>query len=125
MRACLLALPVVALALPAFAQSLALSGKFGYLSEYELSAQVSAHAANGATEYSGPLTVKHVGICTHDGPDQVEGKISLQFVDAQARVKATLVFGEHHCTYSGMLSESRGGELVCPGSAVPFNMWSQ
>jgi hypothetical protein len=125
MRAFILALPVAALALPAFAESLALNGKFGYLGEYELAAQVTAQAANGATEFSGPLTVKHVGICSHSGPDEVAGKISLQFADARSRVKATLVFGDHHCTYSGKLSETDGGELVCSGSAVPFNMWPQ
>ena len=38
-------------------------GKTGYLGEYELSSIVSEQVANGRKEYSGPLTVKHVGLC--------------------------------------------------------------
>jgi hypothetical protein len=41
-------------------------GKTGYLGEYELSSIVSAQVANGRKEYSGPLAVKHVGLCTRD-----------------------------------------------------------
>jgi hypothetical protein len=125
MRACLLALPILLLSPPALAQSLQLSGKFGYLSEYELSADVAAQDAAGEPEFSGPLIVKHVGVCTHDGPDQVEGTISLRFAKAAPQVKATLVFDGHECTFSGKLSETDDGELVCPNAAVPFSMWSR
>ena len=125
MRAGLLAPPIAVLALPAFAQSLQLSGKFGYLSEYELSAKVAAHASNRKREFSGPMIVRHVGVCTHDGPDQVDGTISLRFSDAASRVKAVLVFDGHECTFSGKLSETDGDELVCRSAAVPFIMWSQ
>jgi hypothetical protein len=123
--ACLSALPVLVIALPALADTLQLSGKFGYLGEYELSAEIPAQDSAGQTELSGPLIVKHVGICSHDGPDEVEGTISLRFAGAQRQVKATLVFDGHRCTFSGKLSETGRGELVCPGAAVPFAMWTR
>jgi hypothetical protein len=44
-------------------------GKTGYLGEYELSSIVSEQVANGRKEYSGPLAVKHVGLC-RDGPQE-------------------------------------------------------
>ena len=125
MRTCLFALPILLLGAPALAESLQLSGKFGYLGEYELSVDIPVQDASGKTEFSGPMTVKHVGVCTHDGPDEVEGKISLRFSDAASRVKAVLVFDGHECTFSGKLSKTNGGELVCPGAAVPFAMWSR
>jgi len=125
MRSCLLALPILFLGPPALADSLQLSGKFGYLGEYELSAEIPAQDSAGQTELSGPLIVKHVGVCTHDGPDEVEGTITLRFAGARQQVKATLVFGEHRCTFNGNLSETGRGELVCPGAAVPFAMWTR
>ena len=78
-------------------------------------------------ELSGALIVKHVGVCTHDGPDEVKGTISLRLAEASPpRVKATLVFGGHKCSFDGMLSKTEGaGELVCPGAAVPFAMWTR
>jgi hypothetical protein len=44
-------------------------GTTGYLGECELSSIVSEQVANGRKEYSGPLAVKHVGLC-HDGPQE-------------------------------------------------------
>ena len=58
-----------ALAIPARAQSMQVYGKTGYLGEYELSGIVSEQGANGRKEYSGPLAVKHVGLC-RDGPQE-------------------------------------------------------
>ena len=53
-------------------------GKTGYLGEYELSSIVSEQFANGRKEYSGPLAVKHVGLCTHDGPEETTAQIRFQ-----------------------------------------------
>ena len=44
-------------------------GTTGYLGECELSSIVSEQVANGRKEYSGPLAVKHVGLC-RDGPQE-------------------------------------------------------
>ncbi len=124
MKTAVLALLLVMLGVPARAESLQLSGKFGYLSEFELSARLAAPAPNAA-ELSGPMTITHVGLCTHDGPQQVQGQIRLRFAGANAPVKATLVFDGHECTYSGQLSQSAIGEMNCPGvSTLPFSLWS-
>lgn len=125
MRTSILALLIAILSASADAQSLQVNGKFGYLGEYELSAKVAAQASNGKKEFSGPMIVKHVGLCTHDGPDQKDGQIRLQFTDATSRITATLLFDGRECSYSGRLSETDVGEMVCPGAAVPFSMWSK
>jgi hypothetical protein len=49
-------------------------GKTGYLGEYGLSGTVSEQIASGIKAYSGPLAVKHVGLCTHDGPKETTGQ---------------------------------------------------
>jgi hypothetical protein len=50
------------------ARSLQIHGVTEYFSEYDLSASVSGEASKGIEELSGPLNIKHVGLCTHDGP---------------------------------------------------------
>jgi len=58
------------------AQTLQIRGEAGYLSEYEMTASVSGQSAElGREELSGPLIVKHVGLCTHAGPDEMLGRL--------------------------------------------------
>jgi hypothetical protein len=64
----------------AAAESLQIQGVTGFLSEYELSASVSGQSSNwGTEELSGLLNVKHVGLCTHDGPNEMLGQLTIQF----------------------------------------------
>jgi hypothetical protein len=65
-------LPIVlgVLATPASAQSLQVVGYSGYLGEWELTATVTGTVSGHIKEYSGPLTMKHVGVCTQDGPGE-------------------------------------------------------
>jgi hypothetical protein len=88
-------------------------GKTGYLGEYELSSIVSEQIANGRREYSGPLAVKHVGLCTRDGPKETTGQIRFQLTGFSTRATATLVFEGVECTWKGVLSESYHGFMNC------------
>jgi len=117
-----LALALALLGGGAHAQALLLNGKFGYLGEYEFSAQVAADA--GQAELSGPLTVRHVGLCTHNGPSEVSGQIKLRIAQVSSRVNATLLFDGHRCSFSGTLSQSSIGEMICADAAVPISLWS-
>ena len=103
-----------ALAIPARAQSMQVYGKTGYLGEYELSSIVSEQSANGRKEYSGPLAVKHVGLCTRDGPKETTGQIRFQLTGSSStRATATLVFEGVECTWEGILSEAYHGFMNC------------
>jgi hypothetical protein len=44
------------------AGSIQVAGKLGYLSEWEISAEVTPDARK--KEFSGPLTIRHTGVCT-------------------------------------------------------------
>ena len=107
----------------AHAQPLQLDGKFGYLGEYELTAEVAAPASSANKDFSGPMTVRHVGLCSHDGPNEMAGQIKLRFTDAASKIAATLSFDGHQCTYGGRMSETEVGVLVCSGDTVPFSIW--
>jgi hypothetical protein len=78
MRARLLVIVLIALATRAQAQSLQVIGYSGKLGEWELSATVAEKVVDRTKEFSGPLTMRHVGICTQDGPEEKAGEIRFQ-----------------------------------------------
>ncbi len=125
-KSCVFVLSVSALtASTADARSLQIHGVTGYLSEYDLNANVSGEAFNGREELSGPLRIKHVGVCTHDGPVETVSDLKLEFVDMASPVTATLNFDGHACSYRGHLSETEVGALICAdGLRLPLRLWA-
>jgi hypothetical protein len=121
-KAFLLPIAVGILATPACAQSLQVIGYSGYLGEWELTATVTERISSRAKEYSGPLTMKHVGVCTQDGPEEKTGEMRFQI--SPSRLNATLSVAGVECTYSGQLSDSYTGTMDCPDrQAVPLKLW--
>ena len=108
------------------AEPLQIHGTTGYVSEYELSGSVSEQELNGIVEFSGPLTVRHVGLCTHDGPKETVGEIRFEPSKSSSRMTATLNFDGSKCTYDGTLSESYHGFMDCGrGGSVPLSLWTK
>jgi hypothetical protein len=106
------------------AEPLQIHGTTGYASEYELSGSVAEHNMNGRKEFSGPLTVKHVGLCTHDGPKETIGEIRFELAKSSSRVTATLDFDGSKCTYTGVFSETYRGFMDCGREgSVPLRIW--
>ena len=123
MRALLLAIGLGALFAPAHAQPLEIIGYSGFLGEWELTATVT-EIASGRKGYSGPLTMKHVGLCTQDGPEERIGEMHLELSASSSRLDATLSLAGVECSYSGRLSDSYTGTLACPDrEAVPLKLW--
>jgi hypothetical protein len=119
-------LPIVLgiLATPASAQSLQVIGYFGNLGEWELTATVTETTSRQTKEYSGPLTMKHVGVCTQDGPEEKTGEIHFQISASSSRLNATISIAGVECIYSGRLSDSYTGTMNCPDrQAVPLMLW--
>jgi hypothetical protein len=123
MRALLLSVGLGALFAPAHAQPLEVIGYSGYLGEWELTAAVT-ETAPGRKAYSGPLTMKHVGICTQDGPEERTGKMHFELSASSSRLDATLTIAGIECRYSGRLSDSYTGTMTCPDrETVPLKLW--
>ena len=117
-------LTILLLASPAAGQSLELIGYAGELGEWELTAAVTERASWWAKEFSGPLTMKHVGICTQDGPEVKQGDIQLQLSPFSSRVLATISIAGEACTLSADTSPAAQGVMTCPGRpAVPLTLW--
>jgi hypothetical protein len=108
------------------ARSLHLAGTAGYLSEWELSAEVADVTASGdREEYSGPLTLKHVGLCSANGPEEKTGKIEFYISRSvwSSQIHATLFINGARCSYSGALSGGSGGFMDCSdGNGVPLTL---
>ena len=117
MRAVMLLSVMLLLALlgfmaPAHAQSREVTGQAGILGEWELTATVTQRN-NGATkEFVGPLSLKHVGLCTVDGPEEKKGELRLRM--SSTRVTATLLIEGSECTYNGDLESLDNGTMNCP-----------
>jgi hypothetical protein len=120
----MLSLALILPAVPAGADSLQLVGYSGYLGEWELTATVTEDGSTTPKRYSGPLSMKHVGLCTQDGPEEKNGKIQLQMVPSESRIKATLRVDGAECSYQGVLSDFYTGTMDCSGrERVPLKLW--
>ena len=111
-------------ACPAQARTLRIDGTSGYLSEWEVKAEVSSVPSGGREEFSGPLTLRHVGLCSPNGAVEKAGQIkfhiskSLWSADA---IHATLTIEGLQCTYDGKLSGRTSGFMECrDGKAIPL-----
>ena len=113
-----------ALAAPAQAQSLQVVGYAGVLGEWELTATVTERARLWSKEFFGPLSMKHVGICTQDGPEEKTGEIRFQISALSSQLDATLLVEGVSCTYSARSPEPYSGLMACPDrEAVPLKLW--
>jgi hypothetical protein len=112
------------LAVPAGADSLEIVGYSGYLGEWELTATLREDASMAARKYSGPLAMKHVGLCTQEGPEEKTGEMHVQMSPSSSRLQATLSLDGVECGYQGVLSEFYSGTMNCSGGqAVPLKLW--
>ena len=124
MRAFILPILLAALGTPAGAQSLQVFGYAGVLGEWELTATVTEKASGRTKEFAGPLTMKHVGVCTQDGPEEKTGEIRFQRSAWSSRLNARLSVAGVECTYSGSWSDSYTGMMTCPDrQPVPLTLW--
>ncbi len=120
------------IATTADAQSLQVIGYVGVLGEWELTATVTQKTPDRTTsEFYGPLTMTHVGLCTQDGPEQKPGEIRFRIIGSSfamfgssVSIKAKLLIDGVECSYSARLSDSYKGLMNCPdGRAVPLTLW--
>jgi hypothetical protein len=110
------------LAPPARAQSLEVVGYAGTLGEWEMTATITAKPSWWWKEFSGPLTMRHVGLCTQSGPEEKSGELRLQL--SAARLHGTLAVAGDACSFSAQLSDAYKGVLTCAsGRTTPLMLW--
>jgi hypothetical protein len=104
----------VAFAGPLAAETLALNGQYGVLGEWELTATVTKSPVGGDAQWSGPLSLRHVGFCSFDGPEEKTGQLRLNVADPPGRISATLVIDGVPCTFSAQGRNDYHGLMTCP-----------
>ncbi|MBR1229338.1 MULTISPECIES: hypothetical protein [unclassified Bradyrhizobium] len=99
------------------ARALEVSGTSGFLGEWEVTATVTETASGRIRDYRGPLVLKHIGLCTQDGPVEKKGEMRLQ-ISASSQLNATLSMPGTECTASGPLSDGYNGTMTCSDKEV-------
>ncbi len=117
MRTFGLAVMLGAVAASAPACALEVTGNSGFLGEWEVTATVTETASGRAKDYRGPLVLKHIGLCTQDGPVERKGEMRLQ-ISASSQLSATLSIPGAECTASGLLSDGYNGTMTCSDRQV-------
>ena len=110
------------LAAPSRAQSLDVVGYAGMLGEWEVTATITPRSSWWTKEFSGPLTMRHVGLCTQSGPEEKTGELRLQLW--ASRLYGTLAVAGDACTFSARWSDAYKGVLTCAGGrTTPLTLW--
>jgi hypothetical protein len=113
-RAVVWGIVLVGLAGPSSAQTRTVTGQAGILGEWELTATVAEQQDGAGRQWTGPLSLRHVGFCSADGPEERAGELRLSVSDAPAEATATLVIEGTTCTFRGRLRKAYDGIMTCP-----------
>ena len=107
-------------------QHLRIVGTAGYLSEWELNAEVAPQPGGSSQEFSGSVRMKHVGLCTVNGPVEKSGKLTLQMNQSagSSRLQAVLSLDDgDRCSYVGPWSGRSTGTMDCSGGkGIPLTL---
>ena len=121
----LFALILSAVATPVRAQSLRVTGATGYLSEWEVSGNVTESASGRVKEFSGPLVMRHTGLCSQNGPEEKLAQMTFQIAGSSSpsQFRATMTMDGDKCTFSGKLSDTYSGVMDCANArGVPLTL---
>ena len=104
------------------AEPFAASGQVGYLQEWELKASLARTVSGGRIEYSGPVTLRHVGLCSVNGVEEKSGKLRLTMSRLPGAAEGTLAMEGDSCRITATQAPPYSGLLTCRnGQGVPIN----
>jgi hypothetical protein len=103
------------------AQSYSVNGQVGYLQEWELKANLAKTITDSGVSYDGPVTLRHVGLCSVNGPEEKSGVVRLMVSRRTSAVEGTLALKDDTCRIVASASKSHSGLLNCrDGQGVPI-----
>lgn len=124
-RAFFLGLALCGMFAPAHAEPLRLTGVAGYISEWELSGELSERVSGGIRLLSGPVRWKHVGLCSVNSPEEKSGQIKIEVskLGPAFYMHASMSMDNISCTYEGKLSDGSSGFMDCAdGKGIPLSL---
>jgi hypothetical protein len=103
------------------AQSYSASGQIGYLQEWEIKGSLAKTTTRAGADYAGPVTLRHVGLCSVNGVEQKSGVVQLKV--SRSRLEGTLAMDDDSCRIDASASSPYAGLLNCRnGQGVPINL---
>jgi hypothetical protein len=110
------------IAAAAGAEPYAANGQVGYLQEWEFKASLAKSVSGGRIEYSGPMTLRHVGLCSVNGVEEKSGNLRLTMSRAPGAAEGTLAMEGDNCRIVATQATSYSGLLTCRnGQGVPIS----
>jgi hypothetical protein len=120
-RGLLSAVFVGAAAATAFGQSYSIEGHAGYLQEWEIKASLTKTVTSAGVNYDGPVTLRHVGLCSVNGTEEKSGVVQLKVSRRNTAVEGTLAMQDDSCRIVASASQAYSGLLNCrDGQGVPI-----
>ena len=121
-RALISAIWISAGAGSAMAQSYSVSGQVGYLQEWEMKANLAKTITDSGVSYDGPVTLRHVGLCSVNGVEEKSGVVRLTVSRRASSVEGTLSLKDDTCRIAASASKPHSGLLNCrDGQGVPIS----
>ena len=105
----------------ATAQSYSVNGQVGYLQEWEIKANLAKTITDSGVNYDGPVTLRHVGLCSVNGLEEKSGVVRLTVSRRTSAVEGTLAMKDDTCRIVASASKSHSGLLNCHGQGVPIS----
>jgi hypothetical protein len=104
----------------ALAQSYSFSGQIGYLHEWEMTGNLAKTVTRLGADYSGAMTLRHVGLCSVNGVEQKQARMQLKV--SSGRLEGRLIMDDDECRIVASGS-SAPGLLTCrSGQDIPINL---
>jgi hypothetical protein len=104
------------------AQSYSINGQVGYLGEWEIKANVAKTITGSGVNYDGPVTLRHVGLCSVNGVEEKSGVVRLTVSRRASSVEGTLSLKDDICRIAASASKPHSGLLNCrDGQGVPIS----
>jgi hypothetical protein len=106
----------------AMAQSYSVNGQVGYLQEWEMKANLAKTITSIGVNYDGPVTLRHVGLCSVNGLEEKSGVVRLTVSRRTSAVEGSLAMKDDTCRIVASASKSHSGLLNCrDGQGVPIS----
>jgi hypothetical protein len=112
---------LVGTASAALAQSYSAKGQVGYLQEWEMKGSLARTATHFSTNYTGPVTLRHVGLCSINGVEEKSGTLEVKVSSWTSNVEGTLALPDDECHIAASASQNYSGLLNCRnGQGIPI-----
>ena len=103
------------------AQTYSAKGQVGYLGEWEMKASLAKTVTNSGTDYDGPVTLRHIGLCSVNGVEEKSGTVQLKVSRRTSAIEGTLAMQDDNCRIVASASSSYSGLMNCrDGQGVPI-----